>query len=441
MSDLQKYFSSATGVSAWFVPGRIEVLGKHTDYAGGRSLLSAVDAGLTITGRRTDASSALQLGAKGEDKAENHPPRLKEKGEGPTITIFSHSVNQTLQIPVRQPAKLPAGHWGRYVQSVITRLERNFPNQLGSAYLELTSTLPLASGMSSSSALVVAVTNVLVDLFGLADRLEFQNNLKSLEDYAAYCGCIENGLGFRGLAGDSGVGTFGGSQDHTAILCAKPDSLVQYRFSPVIFEGSIPLPANQWLFVVATSGVLAEKTGKQLADYNRVSAAVREILQRWNQHTGRQDPTLFAAVHSGQEAPERLAQLCSLQAYLPGRLQQFIAESEQIIPAAATALRNQDFTTFGQLVSRSQQLAETNLGNQIPQTIALVDLAHKLGAGAASAFGAGFGGSVYALVPTHSASEFAERWLADYRQLYPHEGEYATTLITAASKGARRIKP
>ena len=32
----------------WFVPGRLEVLGKHTDYVGGRSLLAAVDRGITI---------------------------------------------------------------------------------------------------------------------------------------------------------------------------------------------------------------------------------------------------------------------------------------------------------------------------------------------------------------------------------------------------------
>ena len=37
------------GAASWFVPGRIEVLGKHTDYAGGRSLLAAVDAGHTVS--------------------------------------------------------------------------------------------------------------------------------------------------------------------------------------------------------------------------------------------------------------------------------------------------------------------------------------------------------------------------------------------------------
>ena len=35
-------------MTAWFVPGRLEVLGKHTDYAGGNSLLAAVEQGITI---------------------------------------------------------------------------------------------------------------------------------------------------------------------------------------------------------------------------------------------------------------------------------------------------------------------------------------------------------------------------------------------------------
>ena len=53
---------------------------------------------------------------------------------------------------------------------------------------------------------------------------------------------------------------------------------------------------------------------------------------------------------------------------------------------------------FGDLVDRSQQLAERRLGNQVPETIELARSARELGARAASAFGAGFGGSVWALV-------------------------------------------
>ncbi len=51
------------------------------------------------------------------------------------------------------------------------------------------------------------------------------------------------------------------------------------------------------------------------------------------------------------------------------------------------------------MAERSQEAAERWLGNQIPETIALARLARHVGATAASAFGAGFGGSVWALVP------------------------------------------
>ncbi len=53
---------------------------------------------------------------------------------------------------------------------------------------------------------------------------------------------------------------------------------------------------------------------------------------------------------------------------------------------------------FGRLVDRSQQASATLLGNQVPETIALARLAREHGALAASAFGAGFGGSVWALM-------------------------------------------
>src|SRR5436305_9915919 len=43
-------------VNAWFVPGRLEVLGKHTDYAGGRSLLCAIERGCVMAAVRRDDS-------------------------------------------------------------------------------------------------------------------------------------------------------------------------------------------------------------------------------------------------------------------------------------------------------------------------------------------------------------------------------------------------
>ena len=93
---------------------------------------------------------------------------------------------------------------------------------------------------------------------------------------------------------------------------------------------------------------------------------------------------------------------------------------------------------FGRLVDESQSGAEQGLRNQVPETIALQRSARELGAHAASGFGAGFGGSVWALVPTGGAEEFGQRWLAAYRASHP-ERSGATASVTRPGGAARRL--
>ncbi|MCQ8207142.1 galactokinase family protein, partial [Cutibacterium acnes subsp. acnes] len=50
-------------MTRWFVPGRIEVLGKHTDYAGGSTLVAAVDRGVTISIEPGDSGIAVSTDA------------------------------------------------------------------------------------------------------------------------------------------------------------------------------------------------------------------------------------------------------------------------------------------------------------------------------------------------------------------------------------------
>ena len=72
-----------------------------------------------------------------------------------------------------------------------------------------------------------------------------------------------------------------------------------------------------------------------------------------------------------------------------------------------------------ELVARSQSLAESALRNQIPETVHLARRATELGAAAASAFGAGFGGSVWALVREEGIGAFMARWWDDYVARFP----------------------
>lgn len=386
---------------AWFAPGRIEVLGKHTDYAGGRSLLAAVDRGVTVTVTPADDG----------------------------ITARTAAVPGELRVQPGDAAELPGGHWGTYLQSVVDRLHENF-GPLAPVDVSIDSNLPLASGMSSSSALVVALAVSLAEYNGFTSTERWRSHIHSPADLAGYLACFENGMNFGELTGRRGVGTFGGSEDHTAMICCEPDSLGLFQFSPIRHDRTIPMPP-EWSFVVAVSGVAAEKTGAARDLYNRAALGVQEILRRWNAHPDLPvEQSLADALRSSEDAVDRARALVAEDHYLSHRLAHFLAESESIIPRAAEALVRGDLTTFGEVVDESQQQASLTLGNQVPETEFLARQARRLGAVAATSFGAGFGGSVWAMVPTTDADEFAGAWLERYQAQFPMVAPMASTIIT-----------
>ena len=91
------------------------------------------------------------------------------------------------------------------------------------------------------------------------------------------------------------------------------------------------------------------------------------------------------------------------------RLLHFVREDFRTIESI-DAFGQGDQARIGQLADESQSDAAVFLGNQIPETIALAASARRLGAFAARSFGAGFGGSVWALVEVDRAQEFARQW-------------------------------
>jgi len=125
--------------------------------------------------------------------------------------------------------------------------------------------------------------------------------------------------------------------------------------------------------------------------------------------------------------------------HLEARLGQFFDETFVFVPQAAAALAAGDLGTFGALVDRSQAGAERALENQIAETIHLQRFARELGAEAASAFGAGFGGSVWAMVPADHAEEFAARWRERYVRAHRHSASRAQFLTTAPSHPAFEV--
>ena len=77
------------------------------------------------------------------------------------------------------------------------------------------------------------------------------------------------------------------------------------------------------------------------------------------------------------------------------------------------------------------------LGNQIEETVALVRLAEKSGAFAASAFGAGFGGAVWAAAPADTAGAVLERWRSAYATRFPARAAGIWSGLMSPSAGMR----
>ena len=375
---------------AWFVPGRIEVLGKHTDYAGGRSLICAAEYGFRVVAAlRNDRRVVLT------DLGRRTAVVLDPDGPGPDVS------------------------WATYPLTVLRRLSQNFPSMVHGVDLMFESDLPSAAGLSSSSALMIAVLLALSRASGLGATAPWTENIHDRhEDLASYAATIENGRTFRGLAGELGVGTEGGSEDHTAILCSEPSRVAQYAFCPTRRERSI-LVASDLVFAIGVSGVAARKTGEARADYNRASRNAARVLERWHAETGRHDASLAAAIASSPDAASRIRALVGGDQDLRDRFDQFAEESTTLVPTAAAQLAGGDLDGFGHTVARSQELGERLLRNQVPETVALVAAARELGAVGASAFGAGFGGSVWALVEQSDARAFLERWQDAYRAACP----------------------
>jgi galactokinase len=391
--------------SLWWVPGRLEVFGKHTDYAGGRTLIATVPRGFAF------AAAARQDGV----------VRIKDARTGETTELSAYSLG------VESELRRVTG-WSRYVAVVIARILKNFPEVLPGADLAFISDLPRAAGVSSSSALTVGVAMALVRLGQLDEQPRWRANIASPIDLAGYLACVENGMTFGTLAGGGGVGTHSGSEDHTAMLCCRPGYLSQYAFVPVrhINDGAMP---SRWAFVIASSGVAAEKSGAAQELYNRASLSARALLVIWNMASAERRRSLAGLLRSSPDARVRLEGLIHQApptewslAYLERRLAHFAAEDGRV-PHAMRAFQQEDAAHLGEIAAASQADADELLGNQIPETNVLAKLARANGAFASCAFGAGFGGSVWALVPREEADAIGARWMAAYRTRFPQHNE------------------
>ncbi len=410
---------SSRPVAFGFVPGRIEVLGRHTDYAGGRSLVCAVNRGFLF------AASANRVGR---------------------VRLFEESREfEPVEFPLRPSITPEAGRWANYPMTMARRLARNFGTRLTGVDIVLQSTLPVGSGMSGSSSLMMATFTAIAAVNRLPESERFRRNLPSPVDLAVYLACAENGQGYRGLAGGQGVGTFGGSEDHAAILLGKAGALSLFAFRPASLLAEVPWPRH-WRMVVAFSGVRAEKTREALEKYNLVSRRASLAVARYNERTGRDLSSLREIVEDARAGSdsqwlEELDEGADDGLCLGDRVRQFMLEDERHLPAALRSIAARDIRGMGAALTRAHRASKRHLWNIAPEIDWLQRSALRLGAAGASGFGAGFGGSILALEEARGARAMARSWRRDYEKRHPECSRDASFFVAAPAPGIQLWTP
>eukprot|EP00927_Polykrikos_kofoidii_P019580 TRINITY_DN1916_c0_g1_i5.p1 TRINITY_DN1916_c0_g1~~TRINITY_DN1916_c0_g1_i5.p1 ORF type:complete len:520 (-),score=101.24 TRINITY_DN1916_c0_g1_i5:327-1886(-) len=427
-------YEGSTKARAFWVPGRIEVGGKHTDYAGGRSLLGATTKGFAVVSVDREDAKFRMLTAIGEK-----------------------SVRLSAELAVSPDLEPIPGHWSAYPAVAIRRFAKNFDLNVGvDAAVERD--LPEASGMSSSSAIICLVWMILSRRGKLTETAKYKEAIKTDDDLYGYLGCVENGQDYGPhLPGEKGVGTFGGSEDHTAIMSSLPNKLRLYSFCPTRSEGIFSVPSDS-VFCIAVSGAFAEKTGDKMEDYNMAAFLARDAAEAWCLAADKQplggktfvpgkanlaevirevseelgvapsDPSvrqsvgdMISKVDDGRTfGPDgKDSEEFYTAGMLRERFEQFFDESEVLVPKLANAFENGDGPGIKSASSLSHKKTVENLRNTIPETAWLPQHALNLGAFGASAFGAGFGGSCWAFVRKSEAKSFLAKWRDAYLTKFP----------------------
>ncbi|MFH0963020.1 MAG: galactokinase family protein [Planctomycetota bacterium] len=239
-------------------PGRINIMGRHVDHQGGACNLMAINREVVMAAspRPDDRINLWNL-----DEA-RYPSRSFSVRELTADIVWEDWLRTLDSQYLRRLASKSAGDWANYVKGAALRLQHHFKDRalLGMDAF-VCGNIPVGAGLSSSSALVVAATEALVEL----------NALNVLpRELVDLCG-----------EGEWFVGTRGGSADHAAIKLGREKEVVTVSFFPFQVTGRHPFPEDHSL-MVCHSGLSAKKTENAAARFNARVACyhmAREIIK------------------------------------------------------------------------------------------------------------------------------------------------------------------
>jgi galactokinase len=319
-----------------FAPGRVNVIGEHTDYNQGLALPFAISQGVTVL---ADASPA--------------------EGEDASIRALATDLDESDSFPLAEPG--PGEGWRAYVHGVVAELA-DAGHPVVPARLEITGRVPLGAGLSSSAALTVALALALLELSGeglaaAVDRI----------DVARLCSRVEN----RWAGAQTGL------LDQLASLYGAAETALCIDFRSLEVE-PVPLDSRGWRFVIADSG---ERHAHASSGYNERREECAEACR-------------LLDVESLRDV--ELDRLDDLPEPLQRRARHVLEENARVL-AAVTALRAGQIEILASLLSASHASLRDQYQISTPAVEATVEKLLRAGAAGARLMGGGFGGSVLGL--------------------------------------------
>jgi len=339
-------------------PGRVNLIGEHTDYNEGFVLPATINFSTWVT-----------------------LTPLEER----RLEIFSENFNEQVDFDFREVDPTPRDHWSDYVIGVAVMLQRA-GHTLSGAKLRIRSEVPVGSGLSSSAALEVASACALVANSGLKiERVEL----------AKLCRQAENEyVGARVGIMDQFVSLHGQSRQALLLDCRS----LEYKLLPLSEEAQV---------VVCDTMVKHELAG---SEYNQrraeCEAGVKHLAASLPNVTALRDMTLGQLAKYGSDLTEVIFRRC----------RHVISENARVLQAAQ-ALEKKNLKLFGELMNESHRSLRDDYEVSCRELDLMVELANRVnGVHGARMTGGGFGGCTVCLMPKNQVEEFKQTVAVGYEE-------------------------
>ncbi|MDZ7373421.1 MAG: galactokinase [candidate division KSB1 bacterium] len=373
----RREFGTAPEVVA-SAPGRVNLIGEHTDYNEGFVFPMAVDRRIWVAGKRSSSD---------------------------TIRLVSLNGLGSCEVPVARLER--SGSWADYPVGVVWALQRRGISAEGFDAVFF-GTVPIGSGLSSSAALEVATLYLLLGLW----ELELQPKDRPLVCHEAETGFV----GVRCGIMDQFISALA-AQDHALFLDCRT---IEYE--------QVPLQLGSHCIVITDS---KKKRGLVDSEYNRrrqeCEEGVRLLQEAGEKVKALRDVTQEMLEAHAHRLPETVLRRC----------RHVVTENYRVLKSVE-ALARSDLEEFGALMNESHDSLRQDYQVSCEELDLLVETARAApGVLGSRLTGAGFGGCTVTLARQDAVDELIGRSTEAYRRRFGYEPEF---MVSTACRGAEFLR-